>query len=106
MVTVRGWGWDQRGAWPEKEASASGFFTYSMAWSVNQGLLDRERFEPAIRKAWAGLVGCVQPSGRLAHVQPIGDRPTRFDPNSTEVYGVGAFLLAGSEVYRMASSGK
>ena len=53
-------------------------------------------------KAWQGLAGCVEPDGRLTHVQPVGADPKKFDENATEVYGVGAFLLAGSEVYRMA----
>lgn len=88
--------------YPEKETSGSGFITYALAWGVNQGLLDRRKFEPAVRKAWAALVNCVEPDGRLTHVQPIGGNPEKFDPNSTEVYGTGAFLLAGSEVYRMA----
>jgi uncharacterized protein DUF4861 len=38
----------------------------------------------------------------LTHVQPIGADPKNFAADSTETYGVGAFLLAGSEVYRMA----
>ena len=41
--------------------------------------------------------------GKLTHVQPIGADPKHFDADSTEPYGVGAFLLAGSEVYRMAA---
>jgi rhamnogalacturonyl hydrolase YesR len=85
-----------------KETSGSGFYTYAFAWGVNQGLLDREQFEPAIRKAWAALVDCVDANGRLTHVQPIGSDPRRFNTNATEIYGVGGFLLAGSEVYRMA----
>ena len=55
-----------------------------------------------MRKAWAALVGCVDADGKLTHVQPIGADPKKFAEDSTEVYGVGAFLLAGSEVYRMA----
>jgi len=35
-------------------------------------------------------------------VQPIGADPKRFDPTHSDVFGVGAFLLAGSEVYRLA----
>src|SRR5262249_48159525 len=69
---------------------------------VNQGLLDRAKFEPAARKAWTALVGCVDADGKLTNVQPVGADPKNFDANSTEPYGVGAFLLAGSEVYRMA----
>jgi rhamnogalacturonyl hydrolase YesR len=87
---------------PLKETSGSGFFTYALAWGVNQGLLDRAKFEPAIRKAWSALVSCVNADGKLTHVQPIGADPKNFAPDSTEPYGVGAFLLAGSEVYRMA----
>ena len=89
-------------SYPLKETSGSGFFTYALAWGVNQGLLDRAAFEPAVRKAWSALVACVDVDGRLTHVQPIGADPKKFAEDSTEVYGVGAFLLAGSEVYRLA----
>ncbi len=88
--------------YPLKEASGSGFYAYALAWGVNQGLLDSEKFKPAIRKAWAALVECVDADGKLTHVQPIGSDPKMFPADSTEVYGVGAFLLAGSELYRMA----
>ena len=89
-------------SYPLKETSGSGFYTYALAWGVNQGLLDRAQFEPAVRKAWAALVSCVDADGKLTHVQPIGADPKKFSEESTEVYGVGAFLLAGSEIYRMA----
>ena len=89
-------------SYPLKETSGSGFFTYALAWGVNQGLLDRAKFEPAVQKAWTALVGCVDADGKLTHVQPIGADPKKFANDSTEVYGVGAFLLAGSEVYRMS----
>ncbi len=88
-------------SYPNPETSGSGFFCYAMTWGVNQGLLDRAKFEPVIKKAWAGLVGCVAEDGKLTHVQPIGLDPKKFDPNLSEIYGVGAFLLAGSELYRM-----
>ena len=89
-------------SYPLKETSGSGFYTYALAWGVNQGLLDRAQFEPAVRNAWTALVGCVDAEGKLTHVQPIGADPKKFAEDSSEVYGVGAFLLAGSEVYRMA----
>ena len=88
-------------SYPLKETSGSGFYTYALAWGVNQGLLDRAQFEPAVRRAWAALVSCVEADGKLTHVQPIGADPKKFAEDTTEVYGVGAFLLAGSEVYRM-----
>lgn len=89
-------------SYPLKETSGSGFYCYALAWGVNHGLLDRAKFEPAIRRAWAALVECVDSDGKLTHVQPIGSDPKKFSPESTEVYGVGAFLLAGSEVYRLS----
>jgi rhamnogalacturonyl hydrolase YesR len=84
-----------------KETSGTALYCYALAWGVNRGLLDRAKFEPAVWKAWRGLISCVTPEGRLTHVQPIGSDPKKFDANSTEVYGVGAFLLAGSEIYRL-----
>ncbi|MFO1477632.1 MAG: glycoside hydrolase family 88 protein [Verrucomicrobiota bacterium] len=89
-------------SYPLKETSGSGFYTFALAWGINRGLLDRAAYEPAVRKAWAALVDCVTPDGKLEHVQPIGADPKRFDPGHTDVFGVGAFLLAGSEVYRLA----
>jgi rhamnogalacturonyl hydrolase YesR len=93
-------------SYPLKETSGSGFFAYALAWGVNQRLLDRAAYEPAVWKAWQALVDCVTLEGRLTHVQPVGANPRQFDPDATEVYGVGAFLLAGSEVYRMAGPAK
>jgi rhamnogalacturonyl hydrolase YesR len=89
-------------SYPLRETSGSGFFTYALAWGINQRLLDRAAFTPSVQQAWTALVDCVGPDGRLAHVQPIGADPKNFPEDSTEVYGVGAFLLAGSEVYRLA----
>ena len=90
---------------PLREASGSGFHGYALTWGVNQGLLASDRFKPAVLEAWRGLVRCVTPEGKLSHVQPIGADPKSFDESATEVYGVGAFLLAGSEVYRLIKDG-
>ena len=88
--------------YPMQETSGSGFYAYALAWGVNQGLLDHARFSPAVHRAWAALASMVDPDGKLTHVQPIGADPKKFEQGATEVYGVGAFLLAGSEVYRLA----
>jgi rhamnogalacturonyl hydrolase YesR len=89
------------GSFPMKETSGSGFFTYAFAWGIRNGLLDRPTYGPAAEKAWRALVACVRPDGRLTHVQPIGASPYAFPDDSTEVYGVGAFLLAGSEMAKL-----
>ncbi len=84
-----------------RETSGSSFMTFALAWGARAGLLDRSRIEPAIRKAWNALSTCVNADGKLEHVQPIGAAPDGFEPEHTEPFGVGAFLLAGSEVYRL-----
>src|ERR1035441_2219416 len=86
-------------SFPAPETSGSGFMLYGLAWGVNQKILSRADYEPAIRKAWQGLVHCVDAKGRLGFVQPIGTNPATLNATDTQVYGVGAFLLAGSEIY-------
>ena len=88
--------------YPQKETSGSGFYTCALAWGVNQGLLDRAAFQPAVEKAWNALNGCVEADGKLKGVQPVGADPKTFPETSTDIFGVGAYLLAGSEVYRLA----
>jgi len=90
-------------AFPVPETSGTGFFTYALAWGVNEGLLDRKTLEPVILRGFAALQRAVLPSGKLGYVQRVGAAPGDTGPDETEVYGVGAFLLAGSEVHRMVS---
>jgi rhamnogalacturonyl hydrolase YesR len=91
-------------SFPAPETSGSGFMLYGLAWGVNQKILSRADYEPAIRKAWQGLLRCVDAEGRLGFVQPIGTNPVTLNATDTEVYGVGAFLLAGSEIYHFGGS--
>ncbi|WP_082116299.1 glycoside hydrolase family 88/105 protein [Hymenobacter terrenus] len=89
-------------SYPGGEASGSGFDTYAMAWGINNGILDRATYLPAVQKAWVALNKVVSSEGRVGWVQPIGADPRRdFSADSWEVYGTGAFLLAGSEVLKM-----
>ncbi|HEX6082237.1 MAG TPA: glycoside hydrolase family 88 protein, partial [Methylomirabilota bacterium] len=71
-------------------------------WGLNAGLLDEGRYGAAVRNGWAALARSVRPDGRLGYVQSPNDRPAPTDPEDTEPYGTGAFLLAGTEVYRLA----
>jgi len=88
-------------AYPLPEVSGSAFITYALAWGVNQGILDRKTYAPAARKAWAGLLAHVYADGRLGCIQPVGAAPGQFKATSSYVYGVGAFLLAGSQMDRL-----
>jgi rhamnogalacturonyl hydrolase YesR len=85
-------------SYPVKETSGTGFYCYALAWGVDHGLLSYQKFNPVIEKAWAALTSSVHYNGMLGYVQEIGAQPASVDSNSTEVYGIGAFLLAGSEV--------
>jgi rhamnogalacturonyl hydrolase YesR len=88
--------------YPYPEVSGSAFFTFAIAWGINEGLLDRKTYEPVVAKAWAGLLKHVYADGRLGSIQKIGGAPGSLSPGGSYVYGVGAFLLAGSEVDRLS----
>ena len=87
---------------PRPETSGTAFYVYALAWGINEHLLDRATYEPIVRRGWAALVRAVHPNGMLGYVQRIGDQPGNTSELGTEIYGVGALLLAGSEVYRLA----
>jgi unsaturated rhamnogalacturonyl hydrolase len=89
-------------AYPLPENSGSAFFAYAFAWGVNEGILDRQTYQPVVEKAWAGLLTHIYADGRLGSIQPVGGAPGAYTETSSYVYGVGAFLLAGSEIYRMS----
>ena len=89
-------------SWPAPETSGTAFFVYALAWGINAGLLDDARYGAAVRAGWAALTRAVRTDGKLGYVQTPNDRPAATDPDDTEPYGTGAFLLAGSEVYRLA----
>jgi unsaturated rhamnogalacturonyl hydrolase len=88
------------------EVSGSAFFTYAIAYGINEHILDRKKYLPVVEKCWAGMVSHIYADGRLGSIQPIGAAPDAFKPSSSYVYGVGGFLLAGSELDRLASMKK
>ncbi|MEO0338925.1 MAG: glycoside hydrolase family 88 protein [Bacteroidota bacterium] len=88
-------------AYDHGEVSGSGFFTFAMAWGVNNGLLDEAEYVPVIKKAWAGLAACQQESGKVGWVQNIGASPEPANIDSWQNFGSGAFILAGSEILKL-----
>jgi rhamnogalacturonyl hydrolase YesR len=83
------------------ESSGTGFYVYGIAWGVRHGLLDAAEYRPAIIKGWDALARVVAKDGRVGWVQQVSDRPETVDEADTQFYGVGAFLLAASEVARL-----
>jgi rhamnogalacturonyl hydrolase YesR len=93
----------------EPELSGSAFFTYAMAWGVNQGILAEETYGAVIQSAWEGLSHALTASGKLKWIQPIGAGPasniaTDDYTDYNRHYGYGAFLMAGVEMARYFES--
>ncbi|CAO3568827.1 unnamed protein product [Mortierella alpina] len=86
------------------EISGSAFFTYAMAYGINARILDCKTYRPIVAKAWAGMLTHIYADGRLGSIQPINSAPGQFKPSASSVFGVGAFLLAGSELAYLAAT--
>ncbi len=91
-----------------KEVTGTSLFIYGMAWGVNNGILDKETYLPVIAKAWNAMVKeAIHENGFLGYVQGTGKEPKDGQPvkydsmPDFEDYGIGCFLLAGVEVYKM-----
>jgi unsaturated rhamnogalacturonyl hydrolase len=85
------------------EISGSAFFTYAIAYGINENILDRKTYLPVVEKSWKGMLSHIYADGRLGSIQPIDGQPGKFKPSSSYVFGVGGFLLAGSEMNRLAT---
>ncbi|MCL1908750.1 MAG: glycoside hydrolase family 88 protein [Holophagaceae bacterium] len=88
-------------SFPTGETSGTAFYAYALAWGVNNNLLKAADYKQTIARAWLALINSIQPDGRLGWAQPIGQDPKLVKAEDTEVYAVGAFLLAGREILNM-----
>lgn len=91
-----------------KELSGTALFTYAMAWGINNKMLDKKTYLPVLTKAWNAMSkDCLHPDGKLGFVQGTGKEPKDGQPVSYDStpdfddYGLGCFLLAGSEVAKL-----
>jgi unsaturated rhamnogalacturonyl hydrolase len=86
------------------EVSGSAFFVYALAWGIDHHQLDNRTYGPVVARAWKAMVTQhIYADGRLGCVQPVGAAPGAFTAGSSFVFGTGAFLMAGSEVEKLAS---
>ena len=102
--------------YPGPESSGTACFTYGMAWGIKHGYLDANTYLPAVINGWNALAsGALHHStgadnGFLGYVQGSGSKPADGQPvtyNSVpnfDDFGVGLFLLAGSQVCQLSSS--
>ena len=91
-----------------KELTGTSLFVYGMAWGINNNILDKKKYLPIITKAWNALTKeSVHKNGFLGYVQGTGKEPKDSQPVTYdkepdfEDFGLGCFLLAGSEVYKI-----
>ena len=89
-------------SYPSPETSGTAFYVYAFAYGINHGLLPKEEYLPALQKGWKALVNAVDQDGKLGYVQPIGEAPKKVTREMTELYGPGAFLMGGCEIYKMS----
>ena len=80
------------------ETSGTAFFGFGLAWGINQGILKGDKYIQARDKAWASMKDAVQPNGMVGWVQQIGKDPQLTVKDSSQLYGVGGFLLMASEM--------
>jgi unsaturated rhamnogalacturonyl hydrolase len=92
-------------SYPNPEMSATAFFVYGFAWGINNGYLDKTTYLPAIIRGWKSMVANVSPDGKVGFIQPIGADPKAVTKDMTEVYGVGGFLMSGTEITRLIDKG-
>ena len=102
--------------YPGPESSGTACFTYGLAWGINHGYLDTNTYLPAVINGWNALAnGALHHSagadnGFLGYEQGSGSKPSDSQPVTyTSVpdfddFGLGLFLLAGSQVYQLSST--
>ncbi len=104
------------------ESSASSMFTYALAKGINRGYLAREKYQPTVLRAYAGLVrDCLRTGDdgrvnltRVCEVAGLGYTTASGRPRDgsfayyisepvveNDLKGVAPFLLAGLEVEQM-----
>ena len=88
-------------SFPVKETSGTAFFAYALTWGINHGYLSYNEYFPVIHKAWDALQSSIHEDGKLGFVQVPGASPESVTFDDTEVYGVGAYLLAGTELFKL-----
>jgi len=93
------------------EATGTAMFVYGITWGINNGVLDKDPYEQVVLKAWSWLTKrALHPEGQLLYCQPSGNWPCSVNrdnetdfKNHVEAHGVGPFLMAGTEMYKLVS---
>lgn len=91
-----------------KETTGTALFVYGMAWGMNKGILSKKEYLAPTVKGWSAMATeSVHENGFLGYVQGTGKEPKDGQPVTYtsvpdfEDYGLGCFLLAGTEIYKL-----
>lgn len=91
-----------------KELTGTSLFIYGMAWGVRKGYLSANKYNPIIFSTWNAMVkDCLHPDGVLGYVQGTGKQPSDSQPVTYDTvpdfddYGLGCFLLCGTEIVKL-----
>lgn len=92
-----------------KELTGTALFTYGLTWGINNGYLPARKYRPVVEKAWNAMADeALHANGFLGYVQSTGKEPKDGQPVTYdsmpdfEDYGLGCFLLAGTEIHKLA----
>ena len=88
--------------YPNSEFSGTAFFSYAMAWGINDGLLAKATYLPVVAKAWSALLAMRRDDGTPGFVQGVSDRPGVSTRTGTQLYATGGLLLTAIELKKLA----
>lgn len=80
------------------ETSGTAFITFGLAWGVNNKILNDNKAIEVVNKGWHAIESAVTPAGKVEWVQQVGKAPDPVLQSDTQLYGVGAVLLAAAEL--------
>jgi rhamnogalacturonyl hydrolase YesR len=84
------------------ETSGTSLYTFGLAWGINNNLLDKAAYLPVVTKAWTALMTDRRPDGLPGFSQPQGAAPALAKKDGTQVYTTGGYLLAASQLQKLA----
>lgn len=93
---------------PGPETSGTALFVAGMAYGINAGILDEEKYMAHVIRGWNAMCKeAVHENGFLGYVQGAGAKPEDGQPvlfdraADFEDFGIGCYLLAAAEVYQL-----
>ena len=91
---------------PGYETSGTALNTFAYAWGIRNGILSELEYGATLERAWHYLsTVALQEDGTVGYIQPIGESAspgTTVKATDYHDFGVGAYLLAASEMSRLA----